>query len=216
MGLQAGPPLLASPLHNPGNPRARDSPGTGRGFQAPRPPLSPRKPGRLARWKSRARPETRRGCREIWRKTSAFFSLPFLALTLPRRPPPGAHVGQPPHAAPRPSPSASQSPLRASRWAERTVAEATPRLRESLKGGAGRGGTRSLTRRSRAVTSLSKPWITPAEDLAASPGLPAAGRASLSPELSLGKCLGLPGPGVCALPPGTAAGRAPLWIITAT
>lgn len=95
ISLQTGPPPRAGLQRNSGKARAGDSPGTRRGFQAPRPP--PESPcRRLARWKSRARPETRRRCREIRRKTSAFF---FWQSTLPapppQRPPPGsrAHVG---------------------------------------------------------------------------------------------------------------------------
>lgn len=71
--LQTGCPPRADPQQNLEKARARDSPGIGRGFQAPLP--APESPGCLARWKSRARPETRRRCREIRRKTSAFFFL---------------------------------------------------------------------------------------------------------------------------------------------
>lgn len=74
----------------------RRGPGTLPGPGGDSSPPSPKVRAGLARWKSRARPETRCSCREIMRKTSAFFS--FLAITLPApRPPPGSrpHVGAP-------------------------------------------------------------------------------------------------------------------------
>lgn len=80
----------------------RRRPGTLPGPGGDSSPPSPKVRAGLARWKSRARPETRCSCREIRRKTSAFFS--FLALTLPapRPPPVSPPRGLPPRGAPPP------------------------------------------------------------------------------------------------------------------
>lgn len=91
----------------PGKTRAWDSPGTGRGFQAPPKVWAASRAGNPARAPKRGAAAGKSG-----ENFCFFFS--FLALKLPpapppRRPPPGSrpHVGRP-RAAPRPLPAAGQ------------------------------------------------------------------------------------------------------------
>lgn len=122
--LQTRSLLHANPQYNPGKVRAGDSPGTGRGFQAPPKVQAASRAGNPARAPKRGAAAGKSG-----EKLLLFFSS--LALTLPAwpppRPPPGSrpHVGRP-RASPRLLPAAGQpqrvflSPLLAVQWEGRS------------------------------------------------------------------------------------------------
>lgn len=140
-GCKPDPLLLQAP--NLGKPRARDSPGTGRGFQAPPKVRAASRAGNPARAPKRGAAAGKSGEKKL---LLFFFFFPFSGTHAPQAPSSWPHVGNPPHGRPAHSPPPANRLPWVPQWVGRTAAKA-------LKGAAGRGGSRSLTRRTRALVS---------------------------------------------------------------
>lgn len=140
-GCKPDPLLLQAP--NLGKPRARDSPGTGRGFQAPPKVRAASRAGNPARAPKRGAAAGKSGEKNF---CFFFFFFRFSGTHAPQAPSSWPHVGQPPHGRPAHSAPPANRLSWVPQWVGLTAAKA-------LKGAAGRGGSRSLTRRTRALVS---------------------------------------------------------------